>query len=264
MAVKCLTQFELSCWIFLSHSNREKKSTAAHSHLKHLLNCSSQIALEQNCSPKSQSFLTNASSTAHHGFGGWFRVFGCGVFWGFVSFSCWGLCVLFRFWGFFPLNLFLKKVSSCYYKMTNILYTLSLHQKLQKAQQVSQPIHLLPTADTVLYNAHFWWPAWRRGFPRNKLNKASCSAEAGNVLQCCLAHKEWKILTKQNSRRWSVNWIVLPSCRQIESHTSHPPSSLALMCLNLEKIIHAYVYMFCMNIKWLCCAFKTKHNNNAN
>lgn len=83
---------------------------------------------------------------------------------------------------------------------------------------------------------------WRRGFPRNKLNKASCSAKAGNVLQYCLAHKEWKILTKQNSRRWSVNWIVLPSCRQIESHTPHAPSSRALMYLNLgRKKNHTYV-----------------------
>lgn len=89
---------------------------------------------------------------------------------------------------------------------------------------------------------------WRRGFPRNKLNKASCSAEAGNVLPYCLTHKEWKILTKQNSRRWSVNWVVLTSCRQIESHIPHPHSSLSLKYLNLKKI-HAYVYTFCLNIK---------------
>lgn len=67
-------------------------------------------------------------------------------------------------WVFF-LHLLLKKVSSCCCKMTSISYTLSLHQKLQKAQQVSLPVHLLPTADTVLNSAHFWWLGMEEGFP---------------------------------------------------------------------------------------------------
>lgn len=86
------------------------------------------------------------------------------VVWCCVFFSFGRMCVLFGF-GFFFLHLLLKKVSSCCCKMTSISYTLSLHQKLQKAQQVSLPVHLLPTADTVLNNAHFWWLGMEEGFP---------------------------------------------------------------------------------------------------
>lgn len=72
-------------------------------------------------------------------------------------FFCGGVCCL-----TLSLNIFLKKFSSCCCRMMNILYFLSLHQELQKA---SQPLHLLPTADTVSNNAHFWWLGMEEGFP---------------------------------------------------------------------------------------------------
>lgn len=62
--------------------------------------------LEQNCSPKSQFFPTKASSTAHHGFGVWFGVFGCDVFWGFlkVCFLSVGGCVFCLSFGLFSFS----------------------------------------------------------------------------------------------------------------------------------------------------------------
>lgn len=154
-------------------------------------------------------------------------------------FFCGGVCCL-----TLSLNLFLKKflLAAAGWWISCILCPYTRNYRKPASPFISC---LLLILSQIMLT--FGGLGWRRGFPRNKLNKASCSAKAGNVLQYWLAHKEWKILTKQNSRRWSVNWIVLPSCRQIESHTPHAPSSPALMCLNLEgekklKKIHMYRY----------------------
>lgn len=80
--------------LHIAQQQREGRCIA-HCQLKHL----QSTAAEKNFSPETQSFLTKASSTAHHNFGGWFGGFGCGV--GCHSLSFGGVCFVW-FGGFFP------------------------------------------------------------------------------------------------------------------------------------------------------------------